>query len=392
MKKNLLIFTCIIVASVIACVSVGCTGNGGIDYDGMTAIVFELEGGAFQNCHGSFTHYYTVDDGEKILIQNPETLANRSLERTGYLFKGWTDTKPADGATVNEDELWNFAIDKVGKAGATLYAVWSALEKVNYNICYVDEVTSETVVLGTYAISKDHTFKNDFSKYANKRNGYTPLGYFDVEGNEWIFGEAVEPEVAEDGTQFVNVYVKYVKGNFTVVSTAKELKTAVSGNRNVYLANDIDLEGEELSFKDYGKTFMGNGHKVSNFVIPYSVGRDSFALIDNIAYASIFGNAEDAVVEDVVLENVTIEFKTGLSTIAGINISPVVGNAVNTKISGLVVNGLTVDIQQLPAGFDLSLLTVELTEAYLTIDDESSVDATVNNIKYILLGEEQTNN
>jgi hypothetical protein len=69
--------------------------------------------------------------------------------------------------------MWDFATDKMGKEGVTLYANWVKDVKHTYDICYLDE-SNKPVIVYSYSVSEGDKFKDLLSK-ANSRNGYTAL-------------------------------------------------------------------------------------------------------------------------------------------------------------------------------------------------------------------------
>ena len=61
----------------------------------------------------------------------------------------------------------------------------------------------------------------------------------------------------------VNVVVEYLKGDYKLVRTARELRA--SRNGNIYLMNDIDFGGEKFAgFGNYRGTFNGNGYTIKS--------------------------------------------------------------------------------------------------------------------------------
>ena len=58
-----------------------------------------------------------------------------------------------------------------------------------------------------------------------------------------------------------------VSAEETKVSTAVELKEALSAGKDIVLANDIDLNNEEWEPISYGGVFNGNGFAIKNLKI-----------------------------------------------------------------------------------------------------------------------------
>lgn len=145
-------------------------------------------------------------------------------------------------------------------------------------------------------------------RYAT-RNGYTLIGLFDENKNPWN-SNFTHPGGETDTA--VKVYAKYLEGDYTVVRTATELKIAANGNNNIYIANDIDMQGESLSFKNFTKEFLGNNCTISNFVLSYSSTKDSLVSdyednSKNSLSISLFGDTNGAKICDVNFTGVTVD-------------------------------------------------------------------------------------
>lgn len=359
----------------------GCSNDR--NYEGMTKIVFELEGGIYQNSGLPITHYYRFEEGSENTIADPATLSKESVSRTGYRLEGWYTTKSQNGDETVYSGKWDFSSDKVTTSGVILYAKWSKDISLTYNVCYTDEATGQKVVLGTYNVVAGDKF-SDYMGYARLRAGYTALGVFEDEnGNEW---NADFTHPGGDSDLAIDVYATYVKGIFTIVRTADELKRAKSAN--IYLMNDIDMGGAELSFADYRKIFEGNGHTVSNFKIAYSSSRydlvEDFEDENNKSLCiSLFGNAENATIRNVDFKDVSVEINTTLSTIYRIYLAPI-----SVSVKGTTIENVTVDmsysIVRLPNQVEADMYDrlVVFTEACGIVDETSSVvNASVNLVK-----------
>lgn len=343
-------------------------------YEGLTKIVFELEGGSYQNSELPITHYYDFEEGSENTIAEPTALSKENVSRTGYKLDGWYTTKTQNGEETVYSGKWDFETDKVTTEGITLYAKWSKAISLTYNVCYLDEQSQQKVVLGTYNVVAGDKF-SDYMDYARRRSGYAFLGAFkDADGGDWdenFTHPGGESDLA------VDVYATYVKGIFSVVRTADELKRAKSAN--IYLMSDIDMGGAELSFADYRKVFEGNGHTISNFKISYSSGRydlvNDFEDENNKSLCiSLFGNAENATIRNVNFANASVEINTTLSTIYKIYVAPIC-----VSVKGTTIENVTVDLSysavRLPSQIeaDIEDRLVVFTDVYGFADNESSV-------------------
>mgnify|MGYP000841140465 CR=1 FL=1 len=143
---------------------------------------FYLEGGSCQNNTEKITYLYNLGEREETYIADPNVLKKNDISRDGYTLKGWYQTKTIVGADVTYSNPWDFNQDKMTKDGVKLYAYWVRDVVYSYELYYKDGDTD--VLLGSYAVEQGEHF-DDYLNYANKRTGYTSLGYYDETGEEW---------------------------------------------------------------------------------------------------------------------------------------------------------------------------------------------------------------
>lgn len=345
MKGKLLVIATILVVATL--LLAGC--NSASNYDGKTKIVYELEGGTYKNCTDSIVQYYDFEQDTENLIYSPQTLSRANVERAGYRFTGWFKTKTQNGDTVTYSDEWDFATDKVTTEGVTLYAGWRTIVTYTYNVCYVDE-QGETKSLGTYNVAAGDEF-NDGSNYASRRLGnYTPLVYKNKDGDQVGYyldkefnnpvGDYKHPGGETDCQ--INVYVKYIEGKYALVSTAKELTS--STGRNIYLLNDIDMDGKPFRVESYSKKiFEGNGHTIYNFTVPYRANKNDLSADingtgSNSVYAFIFGKLDEATIQNVTFEGATLKIEGGMSTITDIYVAPFAKEVTNSTVNNVNVS------------------------------------------------------
>ena len=331
-RKFLLL--CLLILSFTVLIS--CSGSDSDPYEGMVKVVFEMEGGTYQNCTLPAIYYYDFEPGTGNRIVNPSALSSKStVTRSGYTLSGWyrTRTVNADGS-VSYSDPWDFETDLVYDAGITLYAGWEKNVRYTYQVCYEDE-TGALLPLGEYEVKAGQAF-SDYKKYAQSRSGYTAIGYTDKDGNPW---DSTYCHPGGDTDVAVPVLVQYIEGSYKVVSTPSELKTAI--NSNIYLANDIDFGGSTFSgFGNYTHVLLGNGHTISNFSLSYTntLG-ETDADIDpegNLLLLSVFRSLSGATVQDVSFRNVTIDINVGDTRIKKIFVAPL-----SLKISDSTVTGVS---------------------------------------------------
>ena len=376
MRKLVLILIVILSASLL--LLAGCDDV--VQYEGVK-VVFMLEGGTFQNGEGSVVYYYQFPEGAQNLIRPLEDFASDDddLVKNGYDLEGWYLTKKTDkDGNVSYTDKWNFDTDTVDAEGVTLYACWKKQVKYTYQVYDFD--TDE--LIATREVNQGVKF-ND--RYAT-RNGYTLIGLFDENKNPWD-SNFTHPGGETDTA--VKVYAKYLEGDYTVVRTATELKIAANGNNNIYIANDIDMQGESLSFKNFTKEFLSNNCTISNFVLSYSSTKDSLVsdYEDNSKKSlsiSLFGDTNGAKICDVNFTGVTVDVDTDFSQIYKIYVAPISVNAVNTEISNVTVEG-TVTISLLPSDVQADMenrLVLQLTDAVCFKDQSSTVTEFTSQLKF----------
>lgn len=352
-----------------------------------TSAVFMLEGGICQNSTTSVTYKYMVAEDESVFIADPNKLVAGDVTRTGYILDGWYKTKTVDSeGNVTYSNKFDFAVDKMDIEGITLYAKWNKEIKFTYDLVarlynedgspVLDEngVQAEKLI-GQYIVNKGDTF-NDVLKYCNKYSGFTFMGtYRDADGNIWN-DEFVHP--GGDDSTAIKVYPDYIEGSYTLVSNKEEFLKAMSGNKGIYLLNDINLGGSEISFKTFNnKIFNGNGHKVSNFklssALELTIGFEED--IANAQFYSIFKSVKNSTIKDVEFTNITLDVKvSAYSRLKYIYIAPLAVRVESSEISNVKVTNCNISINNACAEFDFKT-SDKIYEA-----DEESV---INNVEII---------
>lgn len=353
--------------------------------EGKTEVIYELEGGSYQNCTAAVKQYYDLSEGT--FIVEPSNVTDSKIERPGYEFMGWYQKKIVNDTQVTYEDEWNFKEDCLTEAGLTLYAYWKKIYNYSFSVCYYNE-EGKIVVLGTISnVKKGLSFETyNFSKrLENTRAGYTALYLCDEVGNKLEASEIVHPGGDEDVD--IKVFVEYIEGSYKVVRNASELKLAKGDN--IYLDADIDLGGEAINFENYKKNFIGNGHTISNFRINYSADRSSLVtdLTDSSKkslYISLFGNTDGAHIENVTFEEVSVVVTTTLSTTYRIYVAPLSISTKNSSFDNVSFSG-TFDYERLPSNFDVEENLVFVTDSLCYQNDGTStfkdVYVNVKNLK-----------
>lgn len=360
--------TLILSLFVICCM---CACGSSNDFSDKIKVVFELEGGKFQNSEMPVTYYYNYDENNQIKIYDPETVTKKKIERPGYDLIGWQTKKEVNGEIVYEQ--WDFENNLVGLDGLTLYAIWKRQLTFTYNLCYIDN--GEKISLNKYEVNEGDKF-SDYLNFANKRYGYTPLGFIDENGNPWN-DDFVHPGGEVDLE--IDVFVNYLEGIYELVYDATDFTLAK--NRNIYLMNDIDMGGKSLSFDGYNKVFMGNDHKISNFVV--KTGNklvkelDNEYSTENSLVVSLFGELNGGVIKDVTFDNVTFEITTKNSKVKKIYVVPLCGKATDATIDKVIING-KYEIGEFRSDFDINNIKFITDNSYYVKDDNTVDNSTIN--------------
>ena len=279
------------------------------------------------------------------LIIDPNVLEEDPKDqilKNGYHIEGWyqTKTENPDG-TVTYSDKWDFAKDKMTIDGVTLYAKWEINRLYTYELYYYDQNNNE-VFLDSYEVKEGEKFYDLFMD--NKEvKGYTSLGYLDQEGNKWD-DNFTHP--GGDSDLAIKVYLNLIEGEFTIVKTKRQFKTALTRNENIYLLNDIDFDGDEMCFDSYSGTIIGNNHKVSNFEIDYDTSRNGLqGSLDDLKgssdhlYISLFFELKDSTIKDITFDNILIDVNTNYSQIKYLVIAPLAITTSNTTLENVKLTG-----------------------------------------------------
>lgn len=300
-------------------------------YADMVKATFVLEGGMCRGYGNDVVYLYDFEDDEEVLIYDPNSLEENEeyqIIMNNYHIEGWYQTKTEDGEYENR---WDFSKDKMTKDGITLYAKW----KKNVVYSYEVYIQGEDEPLDTLIVEEGAKF-NDITLDLDV-DGYTNIQYLDENLEPW--DDNFRHPGGETDTA-IKIYLDLIEGDFKIVKTASQLKS--SKGHNIYLANDIDFDGDSFAFEEYGKIFLGNGHKISNFVVKTPTAKaeiGSELTTTNSIYSSIFYNINGATIKDVTFDNVTFEINNGLAKIKNIVVSPLATMVSNATIENVIVNG-----------------------------------------------------
>lgn len=256
MKKKYLMLLALVVVTLTLLLS-GCGGEQD-ELAGKYIATFELNGGKLDigSTEVDSKIYYAYAPAAYLI--DPATYGNYKISRPGYLFTGWYKD-PA----CSESTKWDFKTETITSEQLTLYAGWEKEIIYTFSVCYQDG--EETKILGSYTVSADGAFE-DYRKFADKREGFTALGYYQDADCTIPWTKNNKHPGGETDTD-VKVYVDYIEGEWIVVDSYTKLQSAV-GKGNIYLTADIDCEGKSFQFRNaFRYVFEGNGHTVRNFTV-----------------------------------------------------------------------------------------------------------------------------
>ena len=325
-KKISIVFVLLALLCVLSAVLCGCSTKVD-DLEGKYIVTYDVNGGILNfstsSTKTSVNHAY---DPNTYLV-DPVTMPNYSISRNGYKFTGWYTS-----AECKPEEKWDFGtLFRVEKL--TLYAGWEKEIKYTYSVYFSVEGVDHP--LGTYEVAVGDKF-DDWRKFGNTRAGYTAMGYYkDGACTEaWDF-DFTHPGGDKEVNDIV-VYVKHIEGEWKLVSTFDELKSALKTG-NVYLLNDIDCGGEELSAPtNFGMIFEGNGFTVSNFTVKGG-GTPKTPTV------AIFKNlTKSAEIRNVSFEGVAYDFTGVRESTGSITVAPQVAALAISMESGAKITDVSV--------------------------------------------------
>lgn len=339
------------------------------NYESYFKVTYELEGGTYQNCTLPVECYYAFKSNGENYIANPLDLSGAKITKTGFSFTGWYQTKTVSGDNVTYSEPWDFEKDTVGSTDITLYAGWKKDISYTYTLVYIDAEGEH--VLGSYEVEAGEKF-NDYKKLTkNNPNLQTAIGYYNMDETPW------DTEFSHPGGESdldIKVLVKYIDGLYTLVSNASELQKAK--NSDIYLLNDIDMQGATLGFDKYSGTIMGNGYTISNFKVKYDNTRNG--LVDDLVqgsgkslYISLFKELNNATIKDITFDNVTVDIVAALPQITNIYVSPIATTSKGATLDNVVMN-IKYICSELPDGFDQEQNLTYVVSKASYLDDEAN--------------------
>ena len=323
MKKLLIFISMVVLTLTLTLALSGCSGSTD-EFEGKNIVTFDVNGGVLNYVTSSTQTNLKFAYYPGTYIVDPTTIAKYSIAKNGYDFTGWYTDKDSTPSSK-----WDFkTIFDV--ESLTLYAGWEKSVKYTYSVYYVDESDGTEHKLGVYDVLAGGTF-SDWSKYANKREGYTSMGFYSDKELTADWDSSFKHPGGESDCD-IAVYVKYIEGEWEIASNFDQLKRAISRG-NVYLTADIDCEGKELTAQSFSGIFNGNGYKISNI----KVAKGGVASTPTSAiFMELTSTAE---INHVTFENVTFDFTEIKESTSTITVTPkVAALAVDMQAGAKVKN------------------------------------------------------
>lgn len=314
---------------------VGCSGGGNkADYDHV--VTFDYNIGNLLDVEGETaeqkearektyqSQYLGVKDGTPIALKPGDKDDFKLAVVNGYEFDGWYQAQSyqdngepvrgEDGRVILGNE-WNFRARVT--EDITLYA--SFVVKAKLTVCGIavgEDGTPFAVTLENQNDLDDLLVAPVGSSFARPSADYTPVSagntfieYYEDEALTRVF-DWENYMLPEEGGK---VYAKFRVGNWALnVTTAAQFNSAISANRNISLAENIDFTDVEwIRNRSYSGIIEGNGHTVSNITCVWNGGAaDSF-----FALFGTLGRGFKAT--DISFENIDISFTAQYQPNAG---------------------------------------------------------------------------
>ncbi|MBE7086538.1 MAG: hypothetical protein E7366_05260 [Clostridiales bacterium] len=287
-------------------------------------VTYYANGGIFEDKKSEKNIYYKIGSGVLNIAETSNTTSGTvKVNRDGYTLLGWYFVElDEEGKPIFEDEekgLYklgepvDFKKTLVKDEHWIIAADWQPMTKVNV-VLAVEE--GKTLPVAT----------EDGEKMFKNGDVIGSIEY-DTTGNAYDVGEIVE--VKDKAFTFIKyyadaactqtvswplkpldtddtVYAKYIEGDWTLVSSAKDVRTMFSktgAKERYWILNDIDCKGSAItSATTFAAEVQGNGFTISNFKVIKGE-------ISSGAVVALFGNiTATAKLENVTFANVSMEY------------------------------------------------------------------------------------
>ncbi len=261
---------------------------------------------------------------------------------SGYYIENWylpaLDSEgkvqvDEDGKVLLQAEPWDFATDRVTE-DITLYANLAKSPVMRF----IDADTLEKVGEidgrrpGEVATKPEGSLAPSKSGYTFMQNYYKDKDMKEVFEFPYTFGNETEP---------VDVYVNFIEGEWSLVSTTLEMSSALTNNRDIYLLNDIDYTGMVWGSATYTGEFNGNGHTLKGITLNYTSDNTMITARRRTSVGIFSRLLGRTYMHDVNFEDVTLSVRA--SDAYGANIYDVRVGMLAAEVSeGAVIENVTV--------------------------------------------------
>ena len=301
-NKIKLLIAALALATLLAAVLVGCNNHKTDSYAHLVTFNYNLGNEITGNAPNQYLG--VKEDNSLVSIRpgyNDSSFAEASV--SGYYLEDWYEAElDAEGNVQLEEDgrvklkatPWDFANGRVTK-DITLYAKFVKSPR----LLFIDIDTGEQVgeIDGKRPGERRNTPSIGFEP-TKTVNGvpYTFKKHYYVDKEKTA--EFVFPYTF--GTEDQEVYVDFIEGTWTLVSTSGELSSALTNGQNVYLLGDIDCSSIYWNVASYNGEFNGNGYTVSGIKATYANINNRNRLETGI-FATLMGRAY---VHDVTFSDV----------------------------------------------------------------------------------------
>lgn len=240
--------------------------------------------------------YQRVRDGSLVIEPGSAgSLSGSRPVREGYTFNAyWLGTQD-DAGNVTFTRRWDFYTDRVTE-DITLYVRW--LENYSLTVHYGEN----------YERTANVAVSQTSEGVANAINSvtipnYTVLGVYASQADAEAETNAVTfpytPSYLNQENTTGELWANTLEGSWVIVDEAADFY--LYSTTNIWLLNDIDLGGKEVSFpSSYSGTIAGNGHTIRNFTITQEMGYSA-----TLAYGLFRTLTSTAAIRDVTFADVT---------------------------------------------------------------------------------------
>ena len=309
-KTTLKLLICVLALIALAMTLVACNiGYAPDHYDYLVTFEYNVgEGDNALKCNMSTQRLGILGENSLISIQpGYDTTKFGEGIVSGYYLEGWYLPKEVDeNGNPTKDEngfvllgtKWNFKTMRVSE-DITLYG--NFVKKLA--VRFINRATGEYIE-DTIDYRPNETVRKPTSQAPTLKD-HTFLGeYYDANGKEykWDF------QITED----VDVYIDFIEGIWSLVSTEEEFKTAIGAKRNIYLREDLNFKDKTAwgYSSEYTGSINGNGHTISNVNQRIRLGK-----IDaETSYGGLFGAlGATANIYNINFVNVTVSVEVSSS-------------------------------------------------------------------------------